>query len=229
MNSGAKVVVVSLSVRKGKDSSDELAFRFFLCLLLKNNSSNSGHPQNPWISPLMRVDCPGQSPNYHLGCPARHSPSNVTFKTVHKNIETEQYPDSTGHPMDIHFMSILRPYVHGHEMTVHPVSGLNLAVLPGCIPLLPPKCCAGSGMGCGVQSKAIEYLRPPKDQEPGSANEYDYSTRGKQERHDIDGLALTLTIEDQANKNLSSKTTHSLGQETDQQKRHEIIDTLTIE
>lgn len=29
--------------------------------------------------------------------------------------------------------------------------------------------CAGSGMECGVQSGDMEYLRPPEDQEPGSA------------------------------------------------------------
>jgi len=31
-------------------------------------------------------------------------------------------PDSTGHPMDIRFRSILRPHVHGHEMDVHRTS-----------------------------------------------------------------------------------------------------------
>jgi len=34
-------------------------------------------------------------------------------------------PDSTGHPMDIHFISILRPHVHRHEMNIHRTSDLR--------------------------------------------------------------------------------------------------------
>jgi len=35
------------------------------------------------------------------------------------------YPDSTGRPIDIHFVPILCPHVHGHEMDVHRISNFG--------------------------------------------------------------------------------------------------------